>query len=113
MTASLNKYDIVVVRFPFTDSAKHKARPAVVISNEYYNRHSRNAIIILAITSQFENKLPLEKEITHWQKSGLLKPSLFKASVATIDKQQVITKLGKLERTDILRLLEMLKIMID
>ena len=113
MTNSLSKYDIVVVPFPFTDIERHKARPAVIISNEYYNRHSRNAIIILAITSKFVNKLSFEKEIVNWQKSGLLKPSLFKAAVATIDKRQVITKLGKLEYADILSLRKMLKIIFD
>lgn len=84
MTVSLSKFDVVVVHFPFTDIEGNKARPAVVLSNKYYNHYSRNAIIILAITSQFANKLPFEKEIVHWQKSGLLKPSLLKASVATL-----------------------------
>jgi len=32
----LNKYDVVVVKFPFASSQKYKARPAVIISNEYY-----------------------------------------------------------------------------
>lgn len=32
------KYDVVVVRFPFASSLKYKARPAVIISSEKYNK---------------------------------------------------------------------------
>ncbi len=40
MINSLDKYTVVVVKFPFASSLKYKARPAVIISNEYYNQHS-------------------------------------------------------------------------
>lgn len=36
MIDSLNKYDVVVVKFPFASSLKYKARPAVIVSTEYY-----------------------------------------------------------------------------
>jgi len=51
------KYDVIVVKFPFASSLKYKARPAVVISTENYNKKSRNTVMILAISSKIESKL--------------------------------------------------------
>ena len=94
------KYDVVVVKFPFASSLKYKARPAVVISLDIYNQSERNVIIILAISSKIGTKLNFETEISSWDKSGLLKPSLFKSSIATIEKKNIITKLGVLSKED-------------
>jgi mRNA-degrading endonuclease toxin of MazEF toxin-antitoxin module len=65
MTSSLNKYDVVVVKFPFSDIAIRKARPAVVISGKFYNKNSRNSLLVVGISSKIESKLDLEKNIEH------------------------------------------------
>jgi len=83
---------------------KYKARPAVVISSEIYNKNERYTLLILAISSSKENKLDLELDILEWDKVGLLKPSIFKSSIATIEKEFVLTKLGKLDEKNIRRL---------
>jgi len=101
MTNSLSSYDVVVVKFPFASSLKYKARPAVIISSNFYNENSRDTVIILAISSQIKSKLDFEIDIKEWQKSGLLKPSILKSSIATIEKKSIITKLGKLSNIDI------------
>jgi len=46
MTDSYNKYDVVVVKFPFASSTKYKARPAVIISSSYYNHQSRETYLM-------------------------------------------------------------------
>jgi len=96
----LNKYDVVVVKFPFASSLKYKARPAVIISNRYYNDNSRGTYIILAISSQIDNKLNIEKDIVFWREANLLKPSILKSSIATIEKDFIIEKLGSLLEED-------------
>ncbi len=103
------KYDVVIVKFPFASSIKYKARPAVVISSKEYNETHRNSLIILAISSQMQNKLTFENEITCWQDVKLLKPSIFKASIATIEQDFVIEKLGHLLEKDIHILNNMIK----
>lgn len=110
MTA-FSKYDIVVVKFPFASSLKYKARPAVILSSSIYNNESRNSLIILAISSQISTKLEMEFEIMDWKFSGLLKPSIFKSSVATIDQDVVLTKLGELSHQDSQKLEKMLTLM--
>ncbi len=99
-----SKYDVVVVKFPFASSLKYKARPAVIISSPIYNQTSRNSLLILAISSQTENKLSIESHVADWKEAGLLKPSIFKSSVATIEKDVILTRLGTLSKKDAERL---------
>ena len=100
MISFLNKYDVIVVKFPFASSLKYKARPAVIISNRYYNENSRETYIILAISSQIDSKLKIEKNIVFWREANLLKPSILKSSIATIEKDFIIDKLGSLVEDD-------------
>ena len=107
---NFSKYDLVVVKFPFASSLKHKARPAVILSSDIYNENSRGTFLILAISGNIDNKLDFELEIKEWKKAGLLKPSIFKASIATIEKDFVISKLGTLLENDISRLDKLVKV---
>ena len=105
------KYDIVVVKFPFASSTKYKARPAVIISSDIYNVNSRETLLILAISSAVNSKLNFEIELQNWKESGLLKKSVFKSSIATIEKEFVLTKLGTLSDIDRNRLNKLIKTM--
>jgi mRNA interferase MazF len=94
------KYDVVVVKFPFASSLKYKARPAVVVSSNYYNNNKRDTLLILAISSSVSSKQNFEVELLEYVEAGLLKPSIFKGSVATIEKEFVIRKIGTLTDGD-------------
>ncbi len=100
MTNFYSKYDIVIVKFPFSDIKAYKARPAVVVSNSFFNQNSRNTIFILAISSKIDTKLEFEPKILDWQKCGLLKQSIFKSAIATIETNMIIHKIGYLTKTD-------------
>ncbi len=95
-----SKYDVVVVQFPFASSSKYKARPAVVISSHAYNNNRHQTLLIMAISSQITTKESLEYVITDWEVAGLLKPSLLKASVATIEREVILQRLGTLSASD-------------
>ena len=105
---NISKYDIIIVKFPFASSLKYKARPAVVISSDYYNKNKRNTFLILAISSNISSKQSFEEELTEYKDIGLLKPSIFKASIATIEKDFVIAKVGMLGDKNILKLEKMI-----
>ena len=106
---NISKYDVVIVKFPFASSLKYKARPAVVVSSDLYNMSNRATLLIMAISSSVENKLDFEIKIDKWKSAGLLKPSLFKAAIATIEKNYIITKVGCLSETDIKNLERMME----
>ena len=95
------KYEVVVIKFPFASSLKYKARPAVIISSDIYNKSDRNTLLILAISSQINSKVEIETPLCFWQEAGLLKPSLFKMSIATVAQENILHRLGSLQQDDI------------
>lgn len=93
--------DILLVPFPFTDQPTTKKRPTIVISSDRYNQ-SKLDILLIAVTSQVKTPLQFgEILITEWSNAGLLKPSVIKPIITTIEQRLIIKKLGKLEATDI------------
>jgi mRNA interferase MazF len=101
--------DVILVPFPFTDRSTTKQRPAVVISSTSYN-NQRPDLILLAVTSQVRTPLSFgEALVADWQAAGLIKPSVFKPLVATIEQALVIRPLGKLSVNDTAKLRGVLK----
>ena len=83
---SYNNGDIVLVPFPFTNQKTGKKRPAVIISSPQYNIE-RPDLIIMAVTSRIKTRSVLgETLIQDWQPAGLLKPSVIKPVITTIEK---------------------------
>lgn len=92
--------DVLLVPFPFTDQTGAKKRPAVVVNSSAFNQRYSD-LILMAITSKFRNPLNfVELEIIEWQQAGLLKPSVVKPVLTTIQETIVIKKLGNLEVSD-------------
>jgi mRNA interferase MazF len=52
--------DVVLVRFPFTNQAAFKQRPACIVSSRAYNA-AKPDVIIMAITSQVRTPSTLGK----------------------------------------------------
>lgn len=99
-TTSFDFADIVLVPFPFTDQSTTKKRPAVVVSSDAYHRQ-RPDIILMAITSQFRPVTTVgEVVVQHWEAAGLIKPSVLKPLLATIEKRLVIRTMGRLHAED-------------
>lgn len=92
--------DIVLVPFPFTDQTTTKKRPAVVVSSDAYHR-DRPDLIVMAVTSQAKPASGLgEANIQGWKEAGLLKPSVLKPLLATVETRLVLRKLGTLRGED-------------
>ncbi len=91
---------VIVVPFPFTDQTATKKRPAVIVSSEAYNRE-RPDLILRAITSQLQATPTVgEVAVVQWQVAGLLKPSVIKPLITTIEASLVIRQLGTLGSDD-------------
>ena len=92
--------DVVLIPFPFADLSTTKTRPAVVVSGTLYHQTEPD-IIIAAITSQVQHQGNTDTFLKDWKSAGLLKPSLVKASLATLEPSIVRHKLGKLSSSDL------------
>ncbi|MCB1941930.1 MAG: type II toxin-antitoxin system PemK/MazF family toxin [Candidatus Accumulibacter sp.] len=101
--------DVVLVPFPFTDQSGTKKRPAVIVSSSSYNAGRRD-LIIMAITSQIRTPLGVgEALVASWQGAGLIKPSLRKPVVATIEQGLVVRTMGALSANDLRALRDALR----
>jgi mRNA interferase MazF len=93
--------EVVLVPFPFTDQTGAKKRPAVIVSSSGYNA-SRRDLVIMAITSQVRQPLGFgEAMVTDWQAAGLIKPSLLKPVLTTIEQGLVLRSMGALSEADL------------
>jgi len=98
---SYNFGDVVLVPFPFTDRTTNKKRPAVVVSSDVYNTEYPDRIL-MGITSQVASSPKVgDIIITDWQAAGLLKASMIKPVIATIEKKLIVKQLGRLQDLDI------------
>ena len=99
MTPSMTSYkfgDVVLVPFPFADRTTSKKRPAVVVSSTAYHKEYPD-LIIMAITSQLKASPTVgESAIVKWKEAGLLRPSVMKPVLTTIERGLVLKKLGSL-----------------
>jgi mRNA interferase MazF len=104
-----NRGEIILVPFPFSDQISTKKRPAVVVSCNAHNNLSAD-IVIMAITSNIEKTVRIgECLIEDWQEAGLLKPSMIKSAISTIEQALVLKKLGKLSQKDFISMNTVLK----
>ena len=93
------KWDIVLVPFPFTDLSAAKKRPALIISPNQYNKYQD--VIIAFVTSKLNTRHRMgDYKISEWEKSNLPKPSMIRMKFATIDKSMIIKTLGRLVKND-------------
>lgn len=93
--------DVVLVPLPLTDQTAVKQRPAIVISSAAYNL-ARPHLVILALTSQVRAMPDFgEAPVRDWRGAGLLKPSMMKPIVATVEQGLVRKLLGRLVREDV------------
>lgn len=95
-----NRWDIILVTFPFTDLRAIKKRPALIISPDDYNLG--NDVIVAFITSNLNiQSKPGDYKIKQWMKSNLPKPSMIRMKLVTIDKSIIIKKIGELQMQDV------------
>lgn len=94
-----NKWDIILVPFPFTNLKTTKKRPALIISPEEYN--NKLDVVIAFITSKLDLEYRLgDYKIEDWTNANLPKPSMIRMKFATIDKSIIVKRLGRLSEKD-------------
>lgn len=104
-----NRWDIVLLPFPFTDLKSTKKRPALIISPRKYNRGPD--VLVMFVTSNLKSKSKIgDYVISEWDKAGLPKPSKTRMKFATIEKTLVIKKIAALRKVDVIQLKQELKI---
>lgn len=99
-TMIFEPFDVVVVPFPFTDSAQTKRRPALVLSQNMFFGNVINHSILTMITSRKNDLWPLDCEIKNRELSGLTAPSVVRMKLFTLDNRFIIRRVGRLSKDD-------------
>jgi mRNA interferase MazF len=94
--------NVLLAEVVFSDATGSKKRPSLIISGSEFNRN-RNEIIISAITSNIDRKLPGDTKIRDWEQAGLLFPSIATGIIQTLHKDLFLRELGKLSSEDLQR----------
>jgi len=95
----MNKGDIILIPFPFTNLNGSKLRPAVLLIESEYD------LTVCFITTQIKWKETSDVELLPSNKNGIKKHSLVRLSkIATVDKSLSIGKIGILDEINIIEL---------
>lgn len=89
--------DIVILPFPFTDIDGYKVRPAVVVSNEYFNKTRADRIMVPLTSVIKEDNFSIAISQKDLSDGELLTQSRARADrLFCIDKERIITKIGSI-----------------
>lgn len=95
---TFKSFDIVIVPFPFVESKLTKIRPALVLSNEKFNKNG--SIILSMITSAKHVKKSGDIVITNLKSANLSFASIVRVKLFTVDLSVIHKKIGVLDKVD-------------
>ena len=92
----MNKGDIVLIPFPFTDLSGIKNRPALILVD------AESDLTVSFITTQLKWQEDSDIKVEPTPDNGLKRTSLIRLSkLSTIDKELVIGRLGNLSKDEL------------
>ncbi len=96
------RYEVVKVPFPFTDSKTSKVRPALILSSAKTFNSKVGLSIMIMITSMKESKDLWASDliIDDLKAAGLPVPSIIRFKLFTLDDRLIIGPLGILAERD-------------
>jgi mRNA interferase MazF len=92
------RWDVMVVPFPFTEKAGAKKRPALVLSGSSFH-HAGHSILAM-ITSRGHNPWPGDTAIGDLEAAGLRVPCIVRMKLFTLDNRLLLSRVGTLARPD-------------
>ena len=93
-------FDIVVVPFPFSDEeGRHKYRPALVLSNQKFNKENKSLLLAM-ITSAKKSQFFGDHKITDYRSTNLQKDCVVRLKLFTLDIALIKAKIGNLGKSD-------------
>lgn len=91
-----SKYDVILVRYPFSDLSNSKVRPAVIVSSS----HSSQDLLITPLTSKINALLAGEFILSEWSTAGLNVATAVKRGIYTIHQSLILKVIGQLALVD-------------
>jgi len=100
---------IVLVRFPFTESTRSKKRPALVLFRSDFRRFRLYTLAMITSSIGLESHAS-DVAIQKWSNAGLPHASTIRiAKLATVDSELVEKSLGRINSVDLKHVHQQLK----
>ena len=96
---TFERFDVVVVPFPFVDAARTKPRPALILSNDGFNRENGHSVLAM-ITRATHTRWRSDHTIEELRKTGLRDPSVVRFKIFTLDNRILQRRIGRLGDND-------------
>ena len=94
-----DRYDVVVVPFPFDEIPVRKKRPVVVISGRSFNEMNNHTVVAM-ITTAKETNWPSDISISDLQSAGLKLPCVARLRFQTMPNDLLSRRLGSFGSLD-------------
>lgn len=107
--SSYFKYEVILIKYPFTDLTVFKVRPAVIVNSDFIS----DDLFIVPLTSRTIKLQSGEFILSEWKEVGLNVQTAVKRGIFTIDVKLVIKKVAKLKARDIEKLENSLRFWLD
>ncbi len=90
-------FDVIVVPFPFTETARAVTRPALIVSRRVFNEHGYS--VLAMITDCRNEPWALDAPVDH-ASAGLKMPSVVRMKLFTLDNRLILRRIGQIPRPD-------------
>jgi mRNA interferase MazF len=97
---AFDRWDVVVVPFPFTDRPVLRRRPALVVSRPEALGTTVGQSVLAMITSAAHSRWPLDVSLPDLAAAGLPAPSVVRMKLFTLDDRLVERRAGTLAAED-------------
>ena len=95
----IEQRDLLLVPFPFSDQSGRKVRPVIVISNNEFNKHSDDALVIGVTSNISKDKYTISLTNKDLEDGKLSTVCCIKAeNVLEVERDLIIKKIGKVNR---------------
>jgi len=92
---NINQKDVVLLPYPFTNLKGMKVRPALVVSNESFNKKSDDGIMVPLTTVIKDEPYSVIIDNKNMESGKLVKPSRVRADkIFAVEKSLVVVKIG-------------------
>ncbi len=93
----IEQKDLLIVPFPFSDQSGRKIRPVVVISNNNFNNHSEDVIVMGVTSNVKKERYAISLNNKDLENGNLSTDCIIKVeNILRLEKGLVIKKIGKI-----------------
>jgi mRNA interferase MazF len=105
----MRQRDLVLVPFPFSDQSGRKVRPVVILSNDSYNDHSEDVLVVGVTSNISKDMYTLGLGNPDLEEGKLVTKCCIKVeNILRIDKELVIKKIGKIKKIKLKKIIDIL-----